>query len=48
MDQFNEAVTKLQKKFLNNFRNYLDPGYFILTAKQNPLSNEEESFLQVY
>lgn len=43
-----EVIKGLQKKLLMSLRDWLDPAYFVLTVKQNPLSEEEESFLNIY
>lgn len=48
MDQINSVIKGFQKKFLNYFRSGLDRGYVILTDKKNSLSNEEESFMEIY
>jgi hypothetical protein len=40
MDQINEVMSGLQRRFMAYFRDWLDPGYYILSVKQNPLSKE--------
>jgi hypothetical protein len=48
MDQLNTAVIKLRDRFIRACSDYLEPGYYILANKTNPLSKEEEEFKEIY
>jgi len=41
MDQLNSALIKLRDRFLNSCSDFVEPGYYILSHKTNPLSQEE-------
>lgn len=48
MDQLNSALIKLRDRFLNSCSDFVEPGYYILSHKTNPLSQEEAQFKEIY
>ena len=38
MEEIDKIVKKLRDKYIATVRDYLDPGYQILSYKKNPLS----------
>jgi hypothetical protein len=40
-----DIAVSLRKKFMKWVRNVTDPGYYILTSKTAPLSQEEAEFV---